>query len=61
MEMSVSLYCILGEIHCRVALEQDSETLYKLISQKRVFYPHMGGTELKREFERLRSELSSRS
>ena len=51
----------LGEIHCRMALEQDSETLYKLISQKRVFYPHMGGTELKREFERLRSELSSRS
>ena len=50
----------LGEIRCRRALDQKPEILYNLISQKRVFFPEMGGAELKEEFGRLQAEFSPR-
>ena len=51
----------LGEIRCRIALDQDRRTLYNLISQKRVFYPQMGGPKHREQFEQLRTELSGES
>lgn len=51
----------LGEIQSRKALQQDVRTLYNLLRQKRVFYPGMGGPELKQEFERLQKQLSAKS
>ena len=51
----------LGEIRCRIALDQDRRTLYNLISQKRVFYPQMGGPNHRAQFEQLRTELSGES
>jgi tetratricopeptide (TPR) repeat protein len=51
----------LGEIRCRIALDQDRRTLYNLISQKRVFHPQMGGPKRREQFEQLRTELSGES
>ncbi len=51
----------LGEIRCRMALDQNTQKLYNLISQKRVFYPRMGGPELKKQFQQLQAELSEKS
>ena len=51
---------LLGEIRCRLALDQDAQTLYNLIRQKMVFHPQMGGPELKREFERLQAQLAEK-
>ena len=52
---------LLGEIRCRIALDQDRRTLYNLISQKRVFHPQMGGPKHREQFEQLRTELSGES
>ena len=51
----------LGEIRCRIALDQDRRTLYNLISQKRVFHPQMGGPKHREQFEQLRTELFGES
>jgi hypothetical protein len=45
----------LRELQCRAALDQDPQSLYNLISQKRVFFPEMGG--LGEEFKQLQSKL----
>ena len=45
------------EIQCRRALEQDPVLLYKLIEQKRVFFPELGGAERRGELQQLQREL----
>lgn len=50
----------LGEVECRRVLDQEPEILYNLISQKRVFFPNMGGADMKEQFDRMQAELAAK-
>ncbi len=51
---------LLGEVRCRAALDQDAQMLYNLIEQKKAFFPKMGGSQMRRNFQRLQQELKSK-
>jgi hypothetical protein len=52
---------LLGEVRCRAKLDQDAQMLYNLIEQKKAFFPKMGGSDMRRRFQRLQQELKTKT